>query len=248
MISCLPSLGLAAFAFFRAFVGGFSAVALMEARDRPAGAAQSPAQPLHPASPNTSVPGSLCLGREMKGNLCQERGRIPPVLVHGTGAFRKANSMSKWGLWITWSHRDVKALQGRLGRDLSTSQKPKLLGGEHSSQTTQVLLCQSAASQCSFHPSLDSSFPFPIPSNGFFDSSVSCHIHSWTSPIQQFLPAVVSFLLPSLAVVQFSLGASHFHFLFSLSASLRCPEEFKAWKKILVGLERWEIPSLGKFV
>lgn len=129
MISCLPSLGLAAFAFFRAFVGGFSAVALMEARDRPAGAAQSPVQPLHPASPNTSVPGSLCLGREMKGNLCQERGRIPPVLVRGTGAFRRANSMSKWGLWITWSHRDVKALQGRLGRDLSTSQTPKFWEG-----------------------------------------------------------------------------------------------------------------------
>jgi len=56
MISCLPSLFLAGFAFFKAFADGFSAVALMEARDKQAGAVQSPVQALHPSSANTSVP------------------------------------------------------------------------------------------------------------------------------------------------------------------------------------------------
>lgn len=55
MISCLPSLYLAGFAFFQAFACGFSAVALMEARDKQAGAMQSPVQALHPSSANTSV-------------------------------------------------------------------------------------------------------------------------------------------------------------------------------------------------
>lgn len=55
MISCLPALYLAAFAFFKAFAGGFSAVALMEARDKRAGAMQSPIPALHPLSANTSI-------------------------------------------------------------------------------------------------------------------------------------------------------------------------------------------------
>lgn len=108
MISCLPSLGLAAFAFFQAFVGGFSAVALMEARDKPAGAAQSPVQPLHPSSPNKSVPSRRCLFCWWGGEKIGRRGAGPPrMLVHGIGAFRKAISMSKCELWITWRHEDV---------------------------------------------------------------------------------------------------------------------------------------------
>lgn len=78
MISCLPSLGLAASAFFQAFVGGFSAVALMEARDKAAGAALSSHFIL--VSKHVCPQHVLLVGREINGNPCQERGRPPGCL------------------------------------------------------------------------------------------------------------------------------------------------------------------------
>jgi len=77
MISCLPSLYLAGFAAFKAFVGEFSAVALMEARDKEAGAMQSPVQALHPSSANTSVP-ALRLWVLLSPLFC-ERNKWEPV-------------------------------------------------------------------------------------------------------------------------------------------------------------------------
>lgn len=120
-------------------------------------------------------------------------GQAPRMLLCGTGAFRKANSVSKCGLWITWSHEDVQASQGRLWRHLSTFQTPRLLGGKPSSWTTQMLLCQcglpmllpclpgsfltipgTEASSLNSAPGHPPPPPFPcdIPM-GFCDSSVS---------------------------------------------------------------------------
>lgn len=115
MISCLPSLCLAGFAFLKAFGGGFSAVALMEARDRRAGARQSPGRALCASSPGTSVPalswallGRAAFGDKSMGSrvaVVSVEGQLPKMLAQGADACREPSICSRHGLGdgSTWS-------------------------------------------------------------------------------------------------------------------------------------------------
>lgn len=108
MISCLPSLCLAGFAFLKAFAGGFSAVALMEARDRRAGATQSPGWALHASSAITSVPavrswallGRAAFGDKRTGTcvvVVSVEGQLPKMLLWGAGACHEPSIRSRRG-------------------------------------------------------------------------------------------------------------------------------------------------------
>lgn len=109
MISCLPSLCLAGFAFLKAFRGGFSAAALMETRDRRAGARQSPGWALRASSPGTSVPavrswvplGCAAFGDKSTGSrvaVVSVEGQLPKMLARGADACREPSICSRHGL------------------------------------------------------------------------------------------------------------------------------------------------------